>query len=500
MPRPAAKPKKVVRRVVKRATVGTVRGRGDYTYAKPGPWGRIGRAVGRQAGGMIGSQYGVGRVAANLGEKVGSYAHFLGKIFGSGDYTTASDGINCNSLTGGSMSTQTPMFRGGKNEVRLYHREFLQNIVTGPVAGVFDIQSFALNPGLQNTFPWLASLCAANFQQYRINGMVFEFRSMSADALNSTNTALGSVVMCTDYDSRDAVFTSKQQMENTMFGVSCKPSSNMIHAIECKKSQTAISELYIRAGAVPSNADIRMYDWGRFSVATQGGQAANTTLGELWVSYDITLIKPIDQPPGFTNPFAGYVLGSGITGSLPLGLSTPTIYAPTNGGDDQIGLTFSGREVRFPQNIAVGTVFMFNMLMISSVAAAFTKPAFTALGGLQICQWMNLCTPSVAATVCNEWQYVCAVKFVGAVAGVLPAISVGNFTWTATSSLINSNIWVTQMSGLFPTPFNISVGSGMPGEPEDEDITIAETEQAMSYVRVHDGDEKKTTLLRRTLR
>lgn len=138
--------------------------------------------------------------------------------------------------------------------------------------------------------------------------MVFEFRSMSADALNSTNTALGSVVMCTDYDSADVPFSSKQQMENTEFGVSCKPSSNMIHAIECAPKVTTATELYVRARNIPAGTDIRLYDWGKFYIATSGFQGTNVNCGELWVSYDITLIKAIEQPPGYLNNFIDYNL------------------------------------------------------------------------------------------------------------------------------------------------------------------------------------------------
>jgi hypothetical protein len=39
-------------------------------------------------------------------------------------------------------------------------------------------------------FPWLSNI-AQNFESYKLRGLVFEFKSMSGDALTSTNTALG---------------------------------------------------------------------------------------------------------------------------------------------------------------------------------------------------------------------------------------------------------------------------------------------------------------------
>ena len=64
--------------------------------------------------------------------------------------------------------------------------------------------------------------------------MLFEFRTMSADALNSVNTALGQVIMATDYNAANPPFGQKSEMENYEFGQSCKPSESQIHPIEMR--------------------------------------------------------------------------------------------------------------------------------------------------------------------------------------------------------------------------------------------------------------------------
>lgn len=61
-------------------------------------------------------------------------------------------------------------------------------------AGVFNGLVYKINPGNPETFPWLSSI-ASNFEAYRIEGLVFEYKTMSADALNSTNTALGQIIL-----------------------------------------------------------------------------------------------------------------------------------------------------------------------------------------------------------------------------------------------------------------------------------------------------------------
>lgn len=333
----------------------------------------LGKVVGASLGGYLGGPGG-----AAIGTQLGSYAQHIGRIFGSGDYVTNSEGIKENSvLIGG----QIPSFSGTASTTRIKHREYLGDILTSSTAGAFSIQSYALNPGIQASFPWLSQVCGSTWQQYRINGMIFEFRSMSANALNSTNTALGSVVMCTDYDSKDAVFTSKQQMENTLYGVSCKPSSSMVHAIECQRSQTAVSELYVRASDVPSGADIRLYDLGRFSIATVGGQAANVNLGELWVSYDITLFKPIEQPPGYLNDMLHYNLAA-TDATKPLKLDTSVNATQPAFSNFPGTCTISDTALKLPLSIAVNSVYQVIWFVRGGSTASVVAPTITYTGGL----------------------------------------------------------------------------------------------------------------------
>lgn len=373
----------------------TLRGRGDYTYgdkSNMGPWERAGRGI----GGVLGQQF-LGD--SKLGSKIGSYLHYIGKIFGSGDYVTSPQAVKNNVLVN---ESQTPQFGVGKNTVHVKHREFLGDVYSSATPGAFNLQSFPINPGNYKTFPWLSQVCGASFQQYRINGMVFEFRSMSADALNSTNTALGSVVMSTDYDSKDSLFTSKQQMENTEFGISCKPSSCAIHAIECARNQTSVSELYIRAFDVPEGADIRLYDMGNFQIATVGMQAASVNLGELWVSYDITLIKTIEQVPNYIAPVAQYALGAvGSSSALGVASGQPTKLI------DEIGLQFkvdTGTDVCIlPYQLRKDTIFSVYYGLHGQSTASVAEPAWTLSGGLSF--YASYASHPVGAAVTTDVKF-----------------------------------------------------------------------------------------------
>lgn len=434
----------------------TVRGHGAYSYAKPGPWGYYGRALagaaggaaGGLAGGSIGGPIGraVGSVAGKaIGGKVGSYLHYIGKIFGSGDYVTSADSVRRNVLVN---SSQIPSFSGNKNEVHIRHREFICNIVSSATANTFNIQTFNINPGLLATFPWLAGVVGDNFQQYRVNGMVFEYRSLSADAIaSSTNTTLGSVIMATDYDSKDAAFTSKAQMENTEYGVSCKPSCSMIHAIECARTQTSVSELYVRAGAVPSGADIRLYDLGAFSIATDGFQGTSVVAGELWVSYDISALKAYQGIPGAIIPSAHYRLDPANMATKPfVALTTATQF-------DTIGLTFSanGLTVSFPYTIPVGSMWLMQLALDGTATASLNSLDFsTTAGGLS--GWgSNFVTPKPNGTLtANRQTDAYIFQYTG---GATPAVP-PSFTVTIPGVMMSAysagQLWVSQINGNWP--------------------------------------------------
>jgi hypothetical protein len=56
---------------------------------------------------------------------------------------------------------------------------------------------------------------------------------MSADALNSTNTALGQVILSVQYDAANPPFTNKQAQEAYDGSISIKPSSSVLFGVEC---------------------------------------------------------------------------------------------------------------------------------------------------------------------------------------------------------------------------------------------------------------------------
>lgn len=203
----------------------------------------------------------------------------------------------------------------------------------------FESKVFQVNPGLDDTFPYLAAI-ARNFQQYKFKGLIFEFKSTSATALNSTNTALGTVALAMQYQSDCPNFSNKNQLLNEMWSVDGKPSENVLLPVECDPSMTTIPLLYTRSGAQPTGSDLKMYDLGKVTIATVGSQAA-AVIGELWVSYEVELQKP--------QLYAGLAIGSETAHYSLVPTSAEPLHSPAK-YFDHIGLTLTTTTIVFPSS------------------------------------------------------------------------------------------------------------------------------------------------------
>jgi len=319
-------------------------------------------------GGTLGGVYG-GPVGGAVGAIAGkALASGLKSVTGYGPYYTSHVPIE---------PGRVPRVKNGAlgaGSIRISHREYLGDIVSSSTTNTFKLQSFPIQPGDPNVFPWLSQL-ATNFQQYRIRGLLFEFKSMSADALNSTNTALGNVIMATNYNSASANFGSRAEMENCEFSQTVKPSDSCVHLIECSKSASPLTELYVRSDVVPSG-DVRFFDFGVFQIASSGCQGTNVNLGSLYVSYEVELLKPVlSDALGDTGMFAHFNSTVGVVNSAPLGTGN---IAPVSSTINGVTISASGLVLTIPQfSYTVSYIVRFRW---TGSPAVITAPSFTMAG------------------------------------------------------------------------------------------------------------------------
>lgn len=301
----------------------------------------------------------------SLGANIGSFVgHGAQKLFsflsGFGDYH-----VEKNSLLEGGMSPPQIINTVNKNGFIVRHREYIADITASTT---FVNRTYDINPGLSGSFPYLSQIAKA-FELYRMRGLVYEFKSMSSDSVLSSgaSTALGTVALATQYNSLSAPFTNLIALENHEFSNACKPSCDMLHPVECKKSLVSVSELYTRTGSVPDNADIRLYDLGQLNVATSGMQNAVGVIGQLWCTYEIEFYQAKYDAP--TSILSEHIANFSTSSTNWLG----TTHSFSTG--NSLGVGIEPNVITFPNNIRDGT-FQITCFWKGGAPGLWVKPGF----------------------------------------------------------------------------------------------------------------------------
>jgi len=235
---------------------------------------KVGAALARKAG-----------VPEKYGTRAGqALAARLTRIIGSGDYETSPNTPVINSLFKGSRDLTGVTF--GNAAIRLQFREYIGDVMSGSTANTFSSVTYPINPGSRSSFPYLGQL-AANYEQYHFHGLVYEIVS-TATPFNSTSSSLGTTIVTHMSNPDKASYSSKFEMENSENAVSARVDRNIIYGVECENFRT--NGLAVRSGAI-SGGSLLMYDHGALVVGT-ATPLINAIVGELWVTYDVTLSHP----------------------------------------------------------------------------------------------------------------------------------------------------------------------------------------------------------------
>lgn len=258
--------------------------------APPGMMGYKGR--GAYSLGKAWRKSGLGKTAAGAARSLIGYG--VRKLTGGGMYTGHGE-YTANSLVGGGVAPEVPQVSSTADEtgaVTVSRREYVTDIYAPSSA--FNVQSYALNPGLEQSFPWLSQI-AQNYDEYELIQCIWTFRSTVTDIGASTTGQCGTVIMATNYNASAPIFGDKVVMMEYDGAMSCKTTESGIHGVECDpKKLSGSAGKYVRASPVLVAQDAKDYDHGLFQLAVANAPAAyaNQTIGELWVSYTVKLRKP----------------------------------------------------------------------------------------------------------------------------------------------------------------------------------------------------------------
>jgi hypothetical protein len=403
-----------------------LRGKGDYTeevQAVKNPLSRVEAKLDHLEKQLVrtskpsikNAASGVGRVLGNfLGQgDLGAVAgEGLAKLFGHGDYSVKTNSL-VDSLTGPTL----PKFSNSGRSVRVTEREYLGDITSGTLVSgstAFSISTYVLNPTNSSTFPWLSNI-ATLFDQWEPHGIVFEFITTSSE-FNGASQALGAVVMATDYDPYDPVYVNKQEMENSDYACSTKPSLNLVHGLECATSERPTKVLYT-ATSSPS-IPLTSVSLGNFNIATQGCSVAGVTLGELWVSYDISFYKKqlnsvADNLPYFglsasnSSGAVGYFTAN-TTFTLQSSIITSTPVVGTgsriNFNNSQVGYNYSVTYVQQNSNTLDGTFSLWTSSNGTITNLQAYNNGLGSTGAWSFCHFTFICTGPNASFTTNLKQ------------------------------------------------------------------------------------------------
>lgn len=381
-----------------------------------------------------------------------SYVPYMRK-YGAAAYRYASKGASYASrfLRGGNVNPRytniTPgmarHFGVSAHECVIEYREYIGDIISAGVANTFRIQGFPINPGMPVSFPWLSQV-AQNYEMYRLEKCAYEYRTFSSDALNSTNTALGSVIVAVEYDSTDNPYQNRQQMENSAYAMSAKPSESFSVPVDTRASQSfSGNKLYIRTinnpwfnNNTPTYGDLKTYDVGTLYIATTGFQGTSVNCGSLYVSYRVRLFKPVMNNPGM---------------SVLTCIAYPQTLASVSATDlfgsalvstaDNIGIVQSGNVITIPANtIPLNTCLFFEWYCVGVNTASVNPPAAPTLVGFTTLSeyygnWF-LSQPSPAAATSDTCRCSGFIQYIG----TNGAASAATITFSSTSVALPSSI------------------------------------------------------------
>lgn len=282
------------------------KGRGMYygnSFAGQGNYFK--RMMHRQMNRTFAGQTPLGGLFKKLGRR--ALGAVEGAVTGQGEYNLNDTAPASNNLVaGGGLSV--PTFTTHDDEtgaLTVQHSEYVKDIyglpwanTSNPSLGYKDGVSFqndaiSLNPGLSNTFPWLSQI-ASNYEEYEFHQLMFCFKTRVGDNLQTSDGQVGTLMMFTDYNATDKPRKTKQDMLQA-YGTSVSKitDEDILHGIECDPSKIkGDAHKFVRVGA--TKQDLHDFDWGLFQISVDNTPIglSNKVIGELYVSYTVTLRKP----------------------------------------------------------------------------------------------------------------------------------------------------------------------------------------------------------------
>lgn len=332
------------------------------------------------------------------------------------------------------------------------HREYIQD-----VAGSVDFANFqlAVNPGMEETFPWLSTI-ASRFETYSFHNLIFRYETSRA------STTAGNVMLAIDYDAADAEPADKTQFM-TYEGATRSVTWQECVNISSLENLSKYKERYVRSDTLAANLDIKTYDVGTLNVGTSG-QTDVTVVGELYVEYYVNFYTPQAESLGAeasdSTQLSAHAGAPNINKDQPFG-DAPTQDPPTQPSriENQIlvlpGSVFDG-AIRTPMYFGVAGSFLLSFFL-EGVAIANTPYMKALLGG-------SLRDLMASTTYAGVFQSIARVTSNGVTSMTITLalkVFAPFFAFfsanSGTTSISDANVWVSEFDAdNWPDPVNPS--------------------------------------------
>lgn len=363
----AARPRRRNRR--RKAPGGVITGSGAYDFTKV-----VGRAArrsiksalshaGRGMGTSLGGNFSPALAIAlgSLGKTAGD--HIGNVLMGHGDYTMNS--VNHNCLYTGKDPPSGASFGNAEHGTRVKHRECLGDLSSGVVSGAFDNNVYYFNPGY--TLATFLNQIGESYTEFVVNGFAVEYVSLVSE--NASTTTLGSIIITAEYNTTSPAYGSKLAMENSGFACSARLDKNLMYFAECAPSQNALGTYFVRIPGTTTPVNLTDPFYVQIATAPSTAIAANTVLGEIWITWDMTFFKPKQTPTLFGH---AHINRSGGATATPFG--TTNVLTTLVGALS--GVTMTSSAINFGSQLACGAVVKCSF-QISGTSNAFVLPTFT---------------------------------------------------------------------------------------------------------------------------
>lgn len=269
---------------------------------------------------------------------------------------------------------------------RIKRREFIGNIANVNT-GFLLSKRLRVNPGSQNTFPWLSQV-ASGFERFRFKTLKFMFIHRVAA------TSSGVLLMVPDYDSADTVPQTEAQATSYAGATEFVIWNDFTMTLPGKDLNRSYTSHYIMEDSRfdSTEQDSKTIDPAQVFLFTDV-DFSGTSLGKLWVEYDVELMNPQTPilPPSLGGGSMSMSLNNVSNSVNPITaipLTNPALLGQQIANVNLNTMTLSDAQRTVLSSIGVNTTYPSGILMqalkpiLSNFDIGINLPSGGAMSGL----------------------------------------------------------------------------------------------------------------------